>query len=111
MGVIEGGVCDCAPISVNCVVNVGLIEEWALSGDMLWSAKASATGACECFGWVCGSEPLGVGACECVVDHKLESGGCGATGVEGVFCFLALLVFLHVDCSCPDRVVMGGRGF
>jgi hypothetical protein len=42
---------------------------------------------------------------------KLKGGGCGATGIERVFGFLAPLIFHNVDCCCPEWVVMGGRAF
>jgi hypothetical protein len=44
-------------------------------------------------------ELLGVRAHECVVNHQLEGSGCGVTGVERVFSFLALCIFLHVNCG------------
>jgi hypothetical protein len=57
---------------------------------MLWGLERGAAGACECFGWVCGSKPLGIGAREGVVHCKLECGGGGAAGIERAFGFLAL---------------------
>jgi hypothetical protein len=93
---------------VDSVINAGLIEQRAFPCDVLWSAKVGSTGACECFGWVCGSKPLGVRTRECVVHRKLECSGSGTMGVEGVFGFLAPLVFLHIDCGCPEWVVMAG---
>jgi hypothetical protein len=78
VGVIEGGVSDCAPICVDCVVNACLIEQWAFPREVLWSAEGGTTGACECFGWVCRSKPFGVRPREGVVHCELECGGGGA---------------------------------
>jgi hypothetical protein len=47
VGVVQGGVLNSAPISMNGVVNACLIEEWAFSSDVLWGAEGSATRACE----------------------------------------------------------------
>jgi hypothetical protein len=44
-----------------------------------------------------------------VVYRELESDGRGATGVEGAFRLFASLVFLHIDCCYPKRVVVGRR--
>jgi hypothetical protein len=98
VGVVKGGVGNGAPISMYGVVNACLIEQQAFPCDVLWSAEGSAARAGECLRWVCGSEPLCIGACECVVDRKLECSGSGSTGVEQAFCFLALHIFLHVYC-------------
>jgi hypothetical protein len=88
-------------VCVNSVVNPGLIEQRTFLCDVLWCAEGSAARACECFGGVRRAEPLCVGPCKRVVYCKLEGGGCGASGVEWAFGFLALLVFLHVYGCCP----------
>jgi hypothetical protein len=99
VGVIEGGVGKGAPMSVYGVVNPCLIEQRAFPRDVLWGAKGSATGASECFGWVCRAEALGIGPCEGVVNRQLECGRGGSTGVEWAFCFLAPIILRHVNCG------------
>jgi hypothetical protein len=111
VGVVKGGIWDCMPISVNCVVNACLIEQRAFPCDVLGSAEGGAAWACECFGGVRRTEPFGIRPRECVVDGKLKGCGGGAAGVEWVFGFLALHVFLHVNCCRPEGVVTGGRCF
>jgi hypothetical protein len=44
-----------------------------------------------------------------VVYGKLEGSGRGATGIERALGFLTPFIFLHVDCSCPEWMMMGGR--
>jgi hypothetical protein len=89
VGVIEGGVCDRAPMCVYCVINAGLVEQWAFPCEMLWGAKGGTAGACECFGGVRRSKPLCVRTRECVVNCELKCSGGGAARVEGPFGLLA----------------------
>jgi hypothetical protein len=52
MVVIQGGVWDCPPMSMDCMVNALLVEEGAFSCDVLWSAKLGAARAGGGFGWI-----------------------------------------------------------
>ena len=68
-GPIVGG--DAQVASRSCEARAGEGEVYRITGG-------GATGACEGFRWVRGTEPFGVRPREGVVDSQLHSGGCGA---------------------------------
>jgi hypothetical protein len=53
------------------MINMGLVEEGAFPGDVLWGTKWSSAWACECFGGVHRAKPLGIRPCEGVVNCEL----------------------------------------
>jgi hypothetical protein len=108
VGVVEGGIGNGVPIGVYCVINVCLIKQQTFPCDMLWCVEGGTTRACECFWWVHRLESFGIGAREGVINCKLECRGCGVLGVEQVFGLLTMLIFLHINSSRPEWVVMGG---